>query len=201
MEPIFSEKNLPDEKNVEDKKAVYNSTATTPQKPNKPKHVVRRTAKNISTPSIKAALRGEFKDDKQELSAKQQFELHTKDDEFEKFTKDDLELKWKEFLTRLNDRPNLQSTLAQVPELKENSQLFLEIDNSIQNNLIASIKPELVSFLRRELRNSKIELIVEVTENIKNRIIYTDNDKFDEMAKKNPSLKILKQKFNLDFGE
>ena len=111
-----------------------------------------------------------------------------------------MKLKWKEFLTRLDDRPNLQSTLAQVPELKENYQLFLEIDNSIQNNLITSIKPELVSFLRRELRNSKIELIVEVTENIKNRIIYTDNDKFDEMAKKNPSLKILKQKFNLDFG-
>ncbi len=110
-------------------------------------------------------------------------------------------MKWKEFLTRLDDRPNLQSTLAQVPELKENSQLFLEIDNSIQSNLITSIKPELVSYLRRELRNSKIELIVEVTENIKNPIIYTDNDKFDEMAKKNPSLKILKQKFNLDFGE
>ena len=127
--------------------------------------------------------------------------MHTKDDEFEEFTKKDLELKWKEFLTRLDDRPNLQSTLAQVPELKDNSELFLEIDNSIQNNLITSIKPELVSFLRRELRNSKIELIVEVAENIKNKIIYTDADKFDEMAKKNPSLIKLKQKFNLDFGE
>ena len=127
--------------------------------------------------------------------------MHTKDDEFEEFTKKDLELKWKEFLTRLDDRPNLQSTLAQVPELKDNSELFLEIDNSIQNNLITSIKPELVSFLRRELRNSKIELIVEVAENIKNKIIYTDADKFDEMAKKNPSLVKLKQKFNLDFGE
>lgn len=134
------------------------------------------------------------------LSAKQQFEIHTKADEFEEFKKEDLELKWKEFLTRLDDRPNLQSTLSRVPELRNNSELLLEIDNSIQNNLITSIKPELVSFLRRELRNSKIELIVEVTENIKNRIIYTDTDKFDEMAKKNPNLKILKQKFNLDFG-
>ncbi|MCF6356588.1 MAG: hypothetical protein L3J54_02170 [Draconibacterium sp.] len=126
--------------------------------------------------------------------------MHTKADEFEEFKKEDLELKWKEFLTRLDDRPNLQSTLAQVPKLKDNSELYLEIDNSIQSNLITSIKPELVSFLRRELRNSNIELTVEVTENIKNRIIYTDNDKFDEMAKKNPSLKLLKQKFNLDFG-
>ncbi len=126
--------------------------------------------------------------------------MHTKADEFEEFKKEDLELKWKEFLTRLDDRPNLQSTLARVPELKEDFKLYLDIDNSIQHDLITSVKPELVSFLRRELRNSKIELFIEVTENIKNRIIYTDNDKFDEMAKKNPNLKLLKQKFNLDFG-
>lgn len=100
----------------------------------------------------------------------------------------------------MDDRPNLKSTLTQVPELKDNFELYLEIDNSIQNNIITSIKPRLVSFLRKELKNSKIELTVKVTENIKNKIIYTDNDKFEEMAKKNPSLKILKQKFNLDFG-
>lgn len=126
--------------------------------------------------------------------------MHKKADEFEEFKKEDLELKWKEFLKRLDDRPNLQSTLARVPELRDNSELLLEIDNSIQDNLINSIKPELLSFLRRELRNSKIELIIEVTESIKNKIIYTDNDKFDEMVKKNPSLAKLKQKFNLDFG-
>jgi len=126
--------------------------------------------------------------------------LHKKADEFEEFKKEDLALKWKEFLKRLDDRPNLQSTLARVPELRDNSELLLEIDNSIQDNLINSIKPELLSFLRRELRNSKIELIIEVTESIKNKIIYTDNDKFDEMVKKNPSLAKLKQKFNLDFG-
>lgn len=102
---------------------------------------------------------------------------------------------------RLEDRPNLQSTLSKVPELKEESELYMELDNSIQNDLVNSIKPELVSFLRRELKNSKIELVTKVTEKIKNRIIYTDTDKFEEMVKKNPSLLKLKQKFNLDFGE
>lgn len=101
----------------------------------------------------------------------------------------------------MDDRPNLQSTLSKVPELKDNFQLYLEIDNSIQDDVINTIKPELVSFLRKELKNSKVELITKITDEIKNRIIYTDNDKFDEMVKKNPSLKILKQKFNLDFGE
>jgi hypothetical protein len=127
--------------------------------------------------------------------------MHTKTDEFNDFTTADLELIWKEFLAQLDDRPNLKSTLSRIPELKENFKLFLEIDNSIQDDVINMIKPELVSFLRKELRNSKIELITSITEEIKNRIIYTDEDKFDEMAKKNPSLKLLKRKFNLDFGE
>ena len=137
----------------------------------------------------------------EEISAAEQFKMYTKKEESDSFTKDDLKNKWKEFLNRLDDRPNLKSTLSRVPELKENWQLYLEIDNSIQNDLINSIKPELVSFLRRELKNSGIEVVTKVTKQIKNRIIYTDMDKFDEMVKKNPSLKLLKQKFNLDFGD
>lgn len=137
----------------------------------------------------------------EEISAAEQFKMHTEKEETEPFTKDDLKNKWKEFLIRLDDRPNLKSTLSKIPELKDNWELYLEIDNSIQNDLINSIKPELVSFLRKELKNSDIEFITKVTDQVKNRIIYTDMDKFDEMVKKNPSLKLLKQKFNLDFGE
>ncbi len=135
------------------------------------------------------------------MSAAEQFKLHTKADEFEAFTKEELETVWKMFLIRLEDRPNLKSTLSRVPDLIEEHQLYLEIDNTIQEDIITSIKPELVSFLRKELKNSKVELITKVTEKIKNKIIYTDLDKFDEMVKKNPSLKLLKQKFNLDLGQ
>ncbi|MCF6332247.1 MAG: hypothetical protein L3J11_03105 [Draconibacterium sp.] len=144
---------------------------------------------------------GKFKNEEKQLSVKEQFQMYSNSNETEDFTKEDLELKWKKFLTRLDDRPNLQATLSIVPKLNENFQLYLEIDNSIQKDVIETIKPELVAFLRKELKNSKLELLTKVSDEIKNRIIYTDNDKFDEMVKKNPSLKILKQKFNLDFGE
>ena len=158
-------------------------------------------AKNMGTPSIKAALQGKFGNEEKQISAVEQHKMHTKADEFEPFTEKELEVKWKEFLLRLDDRPNLQSTLSRVPELKENWQLYLEIDNTIQDDVINGIKPELVSFLRKELKNSGIEFNTKVTDKIKNKIIYTDLDKFDEMVKKNPSLKNLKQKLNLDFGE
>ena len=176
-------------------------TYSIPSVSERPKRIVKKTPKNFGTPSIKDALLGRFKDQVEEISAAEQFKMHTKKEESEPFTTDDLKNKWKEFLVRLDDRPNLKSTLSKIPDLADDWQLHLEIDNSIQNDLINSIKPELVSFLRRELKNSKIEFVTKVTKQVKNKIIYTDVDKFDEMVKKNPSLKTLKQRFNLDFGE
>ena len=153
----------------------------------------------MSSPSIKDALEGKL-DDKQ-LTAKEQHQMYSKDDEKEDFTIEELKLKWEVFLTRLNDRPNLQSTLSNLPELKEDFQLVLEIENTVQEDLISTIKPELVSWLRKELKNSKIQMNTVITEKVKGRIIYSDAEKYDELLKENPSLALLRQKLNLDFGQ
>jgi len=126
--------------------------------------------------------------------------MYSLNEEAEEFTGEQLEKQWKLFTSRLDDRPNLQSTLSVVPKMLENFQLYLPIENTIQENLINGIKPELVSFLRRELKNSKIQLVTEITEKTSGRIIYTDEERYNELLKKNPSLAILKQKFNLDFN-
>lgn len=149
-------------------------------------------------PSIKDALSGKMGEEK--LSAKEQHEIYTQVGEKQDFSPEALKVKWNEFLERLNDRPNLQSTLSRVPRIEENYQLVLEIDNSVQVDLINTIKPELVSWLRKELKNSAINLVSEMSEGEKEKIIYTDSDKYMEMLKKNPQLEILKQKFKLDFG-
>lgn len=153
---------------------------------------------DLGMPSIKDALRGNFEEET--ISAKEQHQIYTRATESEDFTTDDLKIKWEQFLVRLEERPNLRSTLSNVPEIKENYKLVLEIENRIQDDLISSIKPELVSYLRKELKNSKIELVTLITEKVKGRLIYTDAEKFDEMVKKNPNLALLKQTFKLDFG-
>ena len=152
----------------------------------------------MGIPSIKDALQGKFAED--QISSKKQHEIYTQSDEKEHFTKEDLKQKWEQFISRFEDRPNLKSTLSRIPKIEDDYKLLLEIENTVQENLINGIKPELVSWLREELRNSQIQLITKITQTVKGRIIYTDSEKFDEMAKKNPQLAILKQKFNLDFG-
>ncbi len=148
-------------------------------------------------PSIKEAIAGKFDDEK--ITAKEQHEIYTKADEEEDFTSEDLQVKWDEYVNRLSDRPNLQSTLSDVPEIEQDFRLVLKIANSVQDNLIDQIKPELVSFLRRELKNSKIQLVTRISETSKEKLIYSDSEKYAEMIKKNPELDLLKQKFNLDF--
>lgn len=166
--------------------------------PQETRKISRQKLEMISTPSIKDALQGKFKDD--QLSAKQLHQVFSKEDEKEPFTFEELTQKWDTFIARLNDKPNLQSTLSRVPELKEDFQLEIEIENSVQEDLINNIKPELLTYLRIELKNSLIQLNTVYAKNSKGPIIYSDNDKFEELLKKNPTLNLLRQKLSLDFG-
>jgi hypothetical protein len=76
----------------------------------------------------------------------------------------------------------------------------LAIENTLQEDSISIIKPELLTWLRIELKNSLIQLNTVFVENSKGRVIYSDSEKFDELLKKNQNLGLLRQKFNLDFG-
>jgi len=193
LEPVFSQ----EQSSAGTEKTKTTRTVNKKSAPVKKK--IRRLSSDISGPSIKDALAGKFKGD-EKISAKEQHQIYSRADEQENFTKEQMELKWNSFVERLHDRPNLQSTLSKTPELNENFQLILEIDNSVQEDLINSVKPELVSWLRKELKNSKIQLVTKISQAEKEKIIYTDTEKYAEMLKKNPNLQLLKQKFKLDFG-
>jgi hypothetical protein len=152
------------------------------------------------TPSIKDALAGNSnqKNDFPEAlnQTYSEYEVYT-----EPFTAEQLAAKWSEFLSQLTDRPNLRSTLSNVPEIMEGNKLLLKIGNSIQEQEIRLVKPELVSWLRKELRNSGIEMITQLEKIETERMIFSDSEKMQMMMKKNPLLYDLKQKFNLDFKD
>ncbi|MDD4757007.1 MAG: hypothetical protein PHG29_13080 [Prolixibacteraceae bacterium] len=133
------------------------------------------------------------------ISSKEQHITWSDKGDAKLFNPAELKEKWDQYVQTLVDRPNLQSTLSKVPTVDDNFNLTLDVDNSVQDDLIKSIKPELIAWLRRELKNSGIELQVKVTESEQEKIIYSDRDKYIEMVKKNPMLDVLKRKFKLDF--
>ncbi|MFV0376422.1 MAG: hypothetical protein ACK5JD_03870 [Mangrovibacterium sp.] len=120
----------------------------------------------------------------------------------EPFTQEQFAAKWAEYLERLNDRPNLKATLSRTPQVVDSCKLKLQIDNDIQETEIGKLKPDLVSWLRRELRNTGIELITEVVETeMSAQRPQTETERLAEMIRKNPTVALLKQTFNLDYGE
>lgn len=118
----------------------------------------------------------------------------------EPFTVEQLAEAWNKFLDTISDRPNLKSTLSIVPEMN-NTSLLLRIGNSVQEEDIRLIKPELVSWLRKELKNSEIELITRIERIESDRVLFSDSEKLKIMIQKNPELQELKQRFNLDFKD
>ncbi len=154
-------------------------------------------SKQVQGPSIRDALSGKMPED--EMSLKEQHEIYTSFTETTDFSAEELKIKWEEFRQRLDDSPNLQSTLSRLPHIEDNYRLVLDIENSVQEDLVNNIKPELVSWLRKELKNSEIQLNTRITEIEKQRVIYSPSEKYMELLKKNPNLELLKQKFRLDF--
>lgn len=153
------------------------------------------------TPSIKGALSGNTSENK-DTEVVQSTGFSQYDESLtEPFTQEQLAGKWKEFVERNADRPSLCSALSNVPEIIESNKLLLKIGNSVQEEDIRLIKPELISWLRMVLRNSKIELSTKLERVESERMIFSDSEKLQMMMQKNPLLNELKQRFNLDFGE
>jgi hypothetical protein len=174
-------------------------TASAPAREQTPsKSGFTRLTKEMSGPSIKAALSGK-ETSANTISVQEQFEMFSRKTENEDFTLEMFNKKWTALLETLNDRPNLKATLNQQPTLSDHRTVVLKIDNRVQEELIRNHKPQLVAWLRRELRNSEIDLVTEIILEPTSRIIYTDDEKLDEMIRKNPELSILRERFQLDF--
>ena len=118
------------------------------------------------------------------------------------FHKKELEREYEEFVQKYKDeRPRIYSTLNnQVPDLKDEHTLVLKMNNSSQyEDFKKDVKQQLINHLKRKLANGNIDIEVVLSKTTSKNTLYTDDEKFVYMSKKNPNLNKLKQKFNLDF--
>ena len=158
-----------------------------------------RKAGSSLTPSIKDALAGKVVE-KTIIEEITEIEYNEYENFSEPFTNEQLVVKWKEFLGTISDRPNLLATLSNTPDLLDGNKLLLKIGNSVQEEEVRLIKPDLIGFLKRELRNSDIELSTSIERIETERTHFNDSEKLQILIQKNPELMELKQKFNLDFN-
>jgi hypothetical protein len=68
----------------------------------------------------------------------------------------------------------------------------------VHETMLNNIKVEMTAFLRDKLKNSSIQVTGELIGSEDRKVIYTNREKFDYLAEKNPVLKELKDRLGLD---
>ncbi len=87
--------------------------------------------------------------------------------------------------------------MSQPYEFTENI-VTLTVTSPLQEDLINEYRPEIVQFLRKELKNKIVGITTKLVKPDTRKMIYTPHEKFNFLAEKHPALLILKDKLGLD---
>ncbi len=108
-------------------------------------------------------------------------------------------LKYAELLLKEGRMALHTAMLKRMPVLNENYSITFVVDSAAVEKDLNENKTSLLSFLRKNLSNYKINLTVEVNINsINTDNPYTPSEKFKKLAEKNPLINDLKKKFDLE---
>ena len=157
------------------------------------------SSSKLKTTSISAALKGEAKPiEEKDIKA----DIVEEPIQEEEITRENLEKSWLLFMEGLDEYPRMQTTLRTIkPLLEKEGKIHAAFSNTAQKeDFETNFYHKLKAFLIKELKNSRIEIVTSVSEREEEKkSLYTDEDKFLHLSKKNPNLGKLKQQFNLDF--
>ena len=116
-------------------------------------------------------------------------------------SQDNLITKWVSYAKEVRDegKTNLYvSLVAFDPQLNKDNVIDFKVVNDSQKKIIDEDMISILSYLRKELENDLITINISIVESKVSDVPYTPEEKFNEMLKKNNSLRILQQKLELD---
>jgi DNA polymerase-3 subunit gamma/tau len=126
---------------------------------------------------------------------------YMKGDAKEDFTMDSFLKFWSDYAAKLKaDRNMSLFTIftSDAPVMLKPYQFEVVVANKVQENLFRDEKPSLMNYLRVGLKNFDIEVNTRVDEVKAAKRPYTNSEKYQHMASKNPQLAELRRRFNLD---
>ena len=113
------------------------------------------------------------------------------------FTDDQLREAWMEFATTRKMYHAEYHLLTQEYEII-NHQIVVHLHNPVQETILDTLRADVTSYLREILKNSTIQVVGELKETTDKKLMYTNREKFDHLAEKNPAIKQLKDRLGLD---
>ncbi len=120
----------------------------------------------------------------------------------ESYSFDQVKMLWRRFAFSSKEKglETLYNAMIKRDPIPKEEQVYLmELDNQIQIEYINEHLQDLIDFLRKELKNYSVNLLLGLNEHPEEEVKYlTGKDKFTALARKNPNLHTLKNTFNLD---
>jgi DNA polymerase-3 subunit gamma/tau len=117
------------------------------------------------------------------------------------FESETLENLWEQYANMQNaqGKRQLHTTLTMnKPEILAGNVIELVIHNESQENLLMEERQGLMDFLRKALNNYHLQFTTRIEAEMASDIAYTNKDKYQRMAQKNPDLEEFRKQLGLD---
>lgn len=107
---------------------------------------------------------------------------------------------WNKYKDRLDAKGYkiISSIMGMSQPKLEDTTIHYEVPNDSSRIDLESEFPELLGYLKGHLKNHSITIQVAVNETIEVKKAFTPQEKFRQMAEKNPALELLRKTFDLD---
>jgi DNA polymerase-3 subunit gamma/tau len=80
----------------------------------------------------------------------------------------------------------------------EGTVVHLTLTNPVEEQLFQSLRTALTGFLREQLQNSAVSVQTRIETASGKRKLYTNREKFEYLAEKNPALREMERRMGLD---
>ena len=117
----------------------------------------------------------------------------------ETFTPLQLLNEWKAYAASISEEHHLKNTMLNcLPDLLNRDTFEVVVNNPVQEQRLLDNAVNIMPFLRKNLRNTQIQMKVRVTVENEKKLGFTSLEKFNLMVEQNESVKRLKDEFGLE---
>lgn len=118
----------------------------------------------------------------------------------EEFTQEQMITHWNAYtkIVKEQGKYNLLSHLTMSVPILKDGMIHLEFPNQTIKLEVERDKFDLLTYIRKKLKNHSVDLVIGVNELPLKRYAYTDKEKYEKLVEKNPNLEALRNAFELD---
>ncbi|MEO9893786.1 DNA polymerase III subunit gamma/tau [Aurantibacter sp.] len=191
--------NLPEKEELISDKTEPTTTIITTDiltKPSVKKININMPSKKVSGLSISS-----LKAKKEHALNKKDVRINPADLPKDPFTEEEMRQHWADFVNKIEAKGQkiLASNLnSDIPSLRENNKLWIELPNSTMKTEIEREQFELMEYLKQKLNNYEISLNITVNEAVAKKFAFTPEEKYEKLREKNPAIDLLRKTFDLD---